>query len=869
MWGNLQPPPLDAAGFMAPPFATGLPAVGAGAPANLWARPQAMPPMGLPPVNTGFPPDFAGTLPGPNFGSAPCLMPPGLTGMPPTIASSSIFGAAVPGSSFGMPHGSATGVGSGGVGFAKAAPSFAKAPTHAANGSCPPADSRVADAAKGVIRSAPTTVPASKAKDSQPASPPAKRAKQIGSLLAAYDESESESEEESKRQDATHEEAGSKPKQVTVVACDWEPWKDVLVPTRRHGLVMGRAPTELVGSWPREVEAYPTGHPPADPPGCCQQQCTCMDGTRRPEEWELRKPWLDSEDWRTQSEAAQKALKNFTGQAFVFARGRNSKQHFLEAVSTSSASSTAPGAQSQAASSRPSVAELRARTAPGMAELETIAELAATAMREALDDIGLENVLGAGVQIPAAALLPPGKLYEPFRVEAANTPATSSKSGLCALGAHVRASGECPVPSGAVQQLRLLFPEGEVVVPACRVGSGGFEAPQRATAQIAKQVEMLPWQFRTLLLEAISGAWDTARGQMCQGIQFKDWLRVMERVHLRARCAASAHVVDLGPSGAEALLFPSASSTAPAPGAANAMGPLGPTGLPLPGWLPPSGLQTGLLPPPPGPSFTLAPPTGFPPGFPPGMELPPGFPPNMELPPGFPPGFAPGMDFHQAGTMPSGPQWKGLMDPPAFESTTKAPFPSPPVALPPGPPPGVPPKMLQRPPGPPPGAPPGSASGAPPGPPPGAPPVSLKRPPPKAPLPPWRDDSSQSSAVLQQEEDGQLATDPRSRQCDASLPALHMRSDAELRLLCDEAFSDTQSDSAMSSLSHRPWSDKMSKWIAAPPADSDAELAGRGSALGLATAPKAGKDWNHSSATGGIHELAMCDSPSGKSTPSI
>ena len=54
-----------------------------------------------------------------------------------------------------------------------------------------------------------------------------------------------------------------------------------LDPRRRHGIIMGKQPEELIAAWPREDSAYPAGHPPAVPPGCCSQSCQCMDGTKR------------------------------------------------------------------------------------------------------------------------------------------------------------------------------------------------------------------------------------------------------------------------------------------------------------------------------------------------------------------------------------------------------------------------------------------------------------------------------------------------------------------------------------------------------------------------------------------------------------
>ncbi len=54
-----------------------------------------------------------------------------------------------------------------------------------------------------------------------------------------------------------------------------------LDPRRRHGIVMGKQPEDLVLAWPRDLSHYPPGYPPAQPPGCCTQRCHCMDGTKR------------------------------------------------------------------------------------------------------------------------------------------------------------------------------------------------------------------------------------------------------------------------------------------------------------------------------------------------------------------------------------------------------------------------------------------------------------------------------------------------------------------------------------------------------------------------------------------------------------
>jgi len=62
-----------------------------------------------------------------------------------------------------------------------------------------------------------------------------------------------------------------------------------LDPRRRHGIVMGKQPEDLVLAWPRDLSHYPPGYPPAQPPGCCTQRCHCMDGTKRhtfpPKKW--------------------------------------------------------------------------------------------------------------------------------------------------------------------------------------------------------------------------------------------------------------------------------------------------------------------------------------------------------------------------------------------------------------------------------------------------------------------------------------------------------------------------------------------------------------------------------------------------------
>ncbi|CAK0881043.1 unnamed protein product, partial [Prorocentrum cordatum] len=99
-----------------------------------------------------------------------------------------------------------------------------------------------------------------------------------------------------------------------------------------------------------QADAYPAGHPPADPPGSCGPSCLCMDGTRKHDEWERRKSWIEASGcccWSGQQRRRHllappgprmRAVGEMRASAWtpsprtrsVLARGRVSGQHFLE-----------------------------------------------------------------------------------------------------------------------------------------------------------------------------------------------------------------------------------------------------------------------------------------------------------------------------------------------------------------------------------------------------------------------------------------------------------------------------------------------------------------------------------------------------------
>ena len=98
----------------------------------------------------------------------------------------------------------------------------------------------------------------------------------VGSLLSTYeDESEQESEHEAFEVKTEQE------LKMTVASPTWSNWEDLLEPRKRHGIVMGKQPEDLIAAWPRSKSAYPPGHPPVTPPGSCTESCRCMDGTKR------------------------------------------------------------------------------------------------------------------------------------------------------------------------------------------------------------------------------------------------------------------------------------------------------------------------------------------------------------------------------------------------------------------------------------------------------------------------------------------------------------------------------------------------------------------------------------------------------------
>ncbi|CAE8593096.1 unnamed protein product, partial [Polarella glacialis] len=196
----------------------------------------------------------------------------------------------------------------------------------------------------------------------------------------------------------------------------------MLEPRQRHGLVMGKSPDELVVGWPREESQYPPGHPPAGPPGCCSIICSCMDGTRRPEDWELQKPWLDevAEEARERSRSALKAVEALAAAPFALRRGRMSRQNFIEFrppenVGAEGSSSSSRSAPAEAKNNGRSAAEASTR-----ATLDGISRLVATSLRDALAAAPAAALAaGDGLPLPVGALLVAAGLgvdYAPLRV---------------------------------------------------------------------------------------------------------------------------------------------------------------------------------------------------------------------------------------------------------------------------------------------------------------------------------------------------------------------------------------------------------------------------------------------------------------------
>eukprot|EP00419_Tripos_fusus_P031101 CAMPEP_0172781474 /NCGR_PEP_ID=MMETSP1074-20121228/203446_1 /TAXON_ID=2916 /ORGANISM="Ceratium fusus, Strain PA161109" /LENGTH=883 /DNA_ID=CAMNT_0013618451 /DNA_START=158 /DNA_END=2806 /DNA_ORIENTATION=+ len=384
--------------------------------------------------------------------------------------------------------------------------------------------------------------PAAKATGSAPS-------ENMGSLLAAYaDGSESEEVEEEKDLQAVPQVQGSN---ALFIPSKWEPWEDMLDRRRRHGIVMGRPPADLLQAWPRELKAYPEGHPPADPPGCCWPGCVCMDTNRRPVDSETTKPWLhDGDGNRARSKACAQTVDAFSSQSFVVVRGRNSGQHLLEACENGMDTNV-----NDEAASAPKAA------------LDEVAGAASAALRAALATVPTFTVTGDGMQLPLVALLAAHGAcdgYLPLRAEAthascgggsteaspagANPPEAAQTLTFkdCSTGLWVRCAGAAP-PEGRSLNLRLRLPEGEADVTACTVGAADavkeLEQRNEATLLLDTAISALPSELRVPIEESLGEVWDVGTGACREGIDFSVWLEAVGRTWRQARSAACAHVV--------------------------------------------------------------------------------------------------------------------------------------------------------------------------------------------------------------------------------------------------------------------------------------------------------------------------------------
>lgn len=383
---------------------------------------------------------------------------------------------------------------------------------------------------------------------------------------------------------------------VVVRQCAWGHWEDFLRPQCRHGLVVGRPPTELLASWPRSLGDYPEAHPPEDPPGCCGPNCSCMDGTRRPSERELRKPWLEDglpvlgvspgEAPLSRGAAARRAVEVLAGKAFVITHGRTSGQHFLEARRREDDS-----VASEAASSRG-----RHSCATTRRALAELSRKAAMVVGAALDALPLE--VGGDVVLEAAGLLAARGAtfggHPPLRLRAAAAGGGTCPVELRCQGrdvAIIDRTGGSAAP-GALVDAVALVPEGEARFPLCRVAADGVEdagARGDAAAELAGLVAALPPGARApFVAELGRDVWDFGRGEALRGSSFAKWLRAVDVVRLRAASGATAHVAppDDWERAMEGVREPSSSSTSPPPLAAASGVPSLSRGLAPPGFPP-------------------------------------------------------------------------------------------------------------------------------------------------------------------------------------------------------------------------------------------------------------------------------------------
>ncbi|CAK9071250.1 unnamed protein product [Durusdinium trenchii] len=133
------------------------------------------------------------------------------------------------------------------------------APTTAGS-SCPAGSVTVQKASSIVLQAAPVISRA----PTNTAAKPEKRAalaksQTVGSLLSAYDDDSHDEAEPSEPPNVEPSEPPKAPKAVpTVETRSWSNWEDMLEPRRRHGIVMGKQPEDLLTGWPEQWELKKT-----------------------------------------------------------------------------------------------------------------------------------------------------------------------------------------------------------------------------------------------------------------------------------------------------------------------------------------------------------------------------------------------------------------------------------------------------------------------------------------------------------------------------------------------------------------------------------------------------------------------------------
>lgn len=88
--------------------------------------------------------------------------------------------------------------------------------------------------------------------------------------------------------------------------------------------------TEVHRGWPKKLEEYPDGYLPAMPPGCCSQQCDCMEDWhfgRNFDNSKLSKSWVEVP---SKSRLAEQAVDTFKHWQAVRARGQVTQKWYIE-----------------------------------------------------------------------------------------------------------------------------------------------------------------------------------------------------------------------------------------------------------------------------------------------------------------------------------------------------------------------------------------------------------------------------------------------------------------------------------------------------------------------------------------------------------